>query len=353
MATLNDVAVRAGVSVSAVSRVLSEKPGVRVSAATRQRIHDAARDLNYRPNFTARALKSSRTHAVGLVVPGVTNAIFAEMMRGVEEEANSKDYMVLIASTERLPAGEESIPRLMGEGRVDGVIVQFGDHLSGDDLRTVTESGLPVIAINMINPGHGGSVRLEDEAGMRLATEHIVGLGHTRIGYAGGVPKSESGQRRFAGFLAAMKAAGLPIEPELVTKFGYYPKQGAQSLRSMAELTTLPTAVVVANINAAHGLLSEARRLGIRVPEDLSIIAMHDTWTAEIAWPPLTCVRMPLYEMGRTAMASLLDNINLGTAEDIVITNPAPQLVLRESTAPPATLPAVSPTVLSTAPSKI
>jgi len=106
--------------VSAVSRVLGEKPGVRVSVATRQRIHDAAKELNYRPNFTARALKSSRTHAVGLVVPGVTNAIFAELMRGVEEEASSKNYMVLIASTERPPEGDEWIPRLRGRAESTG-----------------------------------------------------------------------------------------------------------------------------------------------------------------------------------------------------------------------------------------
>lgn len=243
--------------------------------------------------------------------------------------------MVLIASTERMPEGEESIPRLMGEGRVDGVLVQFGDHLSGDDLRTVTESGLPVISINTINPGRGGSVRLEDEAGMRLAAEHLIELGHTRIGYAGGVPSSESGQRRLAGFLEAMTAAGLPIDPELLTDFGYYPRQGAEALNAMIQLVTPPTAVVVANINAAHGVLSEARRLGIRVPEDLSIVAMHDTWTAEIAWPPLTCVRMPLYELGRTAMASLWDNINSGAAEDRVVADSAPEVVVRESTAPP------------------
>lgn len=336
MATLGDVAARAGVSISAVSRVLSDKPGVRVSVATRQRIHDAAKELNYRPNFTARALKSSRTHAVGLVVPGVTNAIFSELMRGVEEEARAKDYMVLIASTERLPEGEESIPRLMGEGRVDGVIVQFGDYLSGDDLRTVTESGLPVISVNAINPGSGGSVRLDDEAGMRLATQHLIELGHTRIGYAGGLPTSESGQRRLAGFRDAMASASLAIDPELVADLGYYPKDGVQALTAMAEAPACPTAVVVANINAAHGVLSEARRLGIRVPEELSIVAMHDTWTAEIAWPPLTCVRMPLYELGRNAMANLWDYINSGTAENRVIADPAPQLIVRESTAPPA-----------------
>lgn len=336
MATLSDVAQRAGVSVSAVSRVLGDKPGVRVSVATRQRIHDAAQELNYRPNFTARALKSSRTHAVGLVVPGVTNAIFSELMRGVEEEAGREGYMVLIASTEWLPDGEESIPRLMGEGRVDGVLVQFGDHLSGDDLRTVTDSGLPVISINTVNPGPGGSVRLEDEVAMRLATEHLIELGHTRIGYAGGVPSSESGQRRRAGYFEAMAEAKLDVASDAVTALGYYPKQGAEALKMMAQLDSPPTAVVVANINAAHGVLSEARRLGIRVPEDLSIVAMHDTWTAEIAWPPLTCVRLPLYELGRTAMASLLANINSGASDDLVVSDPAPQLVVRESTAPPS-----------------
>jgi LacI family transcriptional regulator len=334
MVTLSDVAAKAGVSVSAVSRVLSDAPSARVSAQTRQRIHDAAKELDYRPNFAARALKFSRTNVVGLVVPDLTNAIFTELMRGAEEEALRRGYMVLIARAEGMPEGEESIPRLIGEGRVDGVLVQVGDHMRPEDLSTLLAGSLPVIFINSIHPHHVGSVLLEDERGMRLGTQHLIDLGHRRIGFINGLPTSDSARRRAVGFAEAMAAAGLDVPPEYVTQLGYEPKHGRAALAALAALPTPPSAVVVANVNAAHGALLEARRLGLRVPEDLSIVAMHDAWTAENAWPPLTTVRMPLYELGRQSMSDIFERITSGTVVDRVVRDPAPQLIVRESAAP-------------------
>ncbi|MRX43291.1 LacI family DNA-binding transcriptional regulator [Agromyces kandeliae] len=335
MATLSDVAARAGVSVSAVSRVLSDAPSARVSAATRQRIHEAARELGYRPNFAARALKSARTNVIGLVVPDVTNAIFAELMRGVEEEALRRGNMVLIARTEGMPDGEDTIPRLIGEGRVDGVLLQVGDAMRAEDMRALVEAPLPLVFINSIHPDHVGSVTLEDARGIRIATEHLIGLGHRRIGFVGGLPRSDSGQRREAGFRAAMADAGLEVAGELVTRLGYEPKQGGAAMAALAALEEPPTAIVVANVNAAHGALLEARRLGLGVPQDLSIVAMHDAWTAANAWPPLTTVRMPLAELGRRAVEDLLQRIETGVLADHVVREPAPELVIRESTAAP------------------
>ena len=336
MATLSDVAARAGVSVSAVSRVLSDAPSARVSAATRTRIHDAAQELGYRPNFAARALKFARTNVIGLVVPDLTNAIFTELMRGVEEEANRRGYMVLLARAEGMPEGQEAIPRLIGEGRVDGALVQVGDHTRPEDVQALLDSGLPIVFVNSIHPDHSGSVLLQDELGIRIATEHLIGLGHRRIGFLGGIPDSDSGRRRAEGFHATMADAGLPVPPELVTSLGYEPRQGGDALAQVAALPEPPTAVVVANVNAALGALLEARRLGLRVPEDLSIVAMHDAWTAENAWPPLTTVRMPLHDLGRLAMSALFDRITAGTVADQVVDAVPPQLVTRESTAPPA-----------------
>ncbi|WP_210506969.1 LacI family DNA-binding transcriptional regulator [Naasia sp. SYSU D00057] len=335
MATLSDVAARAGVSVSAVSRVLSDAPSARVSVETRRRIHEAARELDYRPNFAARALKFARTNVVGLVVPDLTNAIFTELMRGVEEEALKRGYMALIARAEGMPEGQESIPRLIGEGRVDGVLVQVGDNMRQEDLTTLLEGGLPVVFINSIHPEHAGSVTLEDELGMRLATQHLLDLGHRRIGFVNGLPTSDSARRRGLGFAGAMADAGLAVPSDFVTELGYEPRQGRAALNRIASLPDPPTAVVVANINAAHGALLEARRLGLRVPEDLSIVAMHDAWTAENAWPPLTTIKMPLYELGRQAMSAIFDRITSGAVADHVVHDPRPELILRESTAPP------------------
>ena len=335
MATLSDVAQRAGVSVSAVSRVLSDAPSARVSDETRRRIHDAAQELGYRPNFAARALKFARTNVVGLIVPDLTNAIFTELMRGVEDEAHRRGYMVLLARAEGMAEGEEPIPRLIGEGRVDGVLVQVGDNMRPEDLQSLVEGTLPVVFVNSIHPEHAGSVLLEDELGIRLATQHLIDLGHRRIGLISGVPDSDTARRREAGFRTTMTDAGLDVPDDHVTRLGYDPNSGGAGMALLAALETPPTAVVVANVNAALGALREARRLGLRVPEDLSIVAMHDAWTAENAWPPLTTVRMPLYELGREAMAAIFDRITSGTVADVVVRDPAPELVVRESTAPP------------------
>ncbi|HEY8912740.1 LacI family DNA-binding transcriptional regulator [Lacisediminihabitans sp.] len=335
MATLSDVAELAGVSISAVSRVLSNAPSARVSAETRQRIHDAARELDYRPNFAARALKFSRTNVVALVVPDLTNAIFTELMRGVEEEAHANGYMVLLARAEGMPPGEESIPRLIGEGRVDGVLVQVGDNMRPEDLTTLLGGRVPAVLINSTHRGHVGSVALEDERAARIAVEHLVGLGHTRIGLLNGIPHTDTAVRRGIGFRAAMEDAGLAIDDDLVTTLGYEPRQGREALRELAALPERPTAVVVANVNAALGALLEARVLGIRVPEDLSIVAIHDAWTAETTWPPLTTVRMPLYELGRHAMKAIFERITEGKVEDVVVTDPPPELIIRGSTASP------------------
>jgi LacI family transcriptional regulator len=335
MANLSDVAKVAGVSISAVSRVLSNAPSARVSDETRQRIHEAARELDYRPNFAARALKFSRTNVVALVVPDLTNAIFTELMRGVEEEAQAHGYMVLLARAEGMPPGEESIPRLVGEGRVDGVLVQVGDNMREEDLTTLLGGRVPAVLINSTHRGHVGSVALEDERAARVAVGHLVGLGHTRIGLLNGVPEADTAVRRGIGFRAAMAEAGLRVEEGLVTTLGYEPRQGREALRELAASHARPTAVVVANVNAALGALLEARVLGIRVPEELSIVAIHDAWTAETTWPPLTTVRMPLYELGRNAMRAIYELITQGKVEDITVTDPPPELIVRGSTAPP------------------
>ncbi len=334
MPTLSDVAALAGVSVSAVSRVLSNAPSSRVSSATRQRIEDAARELDYHPNFAARALKFSRTNVVALVVPDLTNAIFSELMRGVEEAAAELGYMVLLARAESMQPIAASMAKLVGEGRVDGVLVQVGDNMTSEDLAGILDGRVPTVLINSRRDDHIGSVILPDQAGVAVAVEHLVGLGHTQIGLVNGLPTTDSAERRRQGYEQAMAAAELPVNPDFVATLGYGPTQGRAAMRALGTLPTRPTAIVVANVNAALGLLVEARALGIRVPDDLSIVAIHDAWTAENAWPPLTTVKMPLYELGKRSMAAIFDRIRAEAIDDTVVTDPVPLLVLRESTAP-------------------
>jgi len=332
VATLSDVARRAGVSISAVSRVLSNAPEARVSAETRARIKQAAVDLAYRPNFAGRALKFSRTNVIALVVPDLTNAFATELMLGVEDEALERDYMVLLGRSEDLKPGGEMVSRLIGEGRVDGMLVQVADQSSAAEIADLVQAGYPIVFLNSIHTGHRGGVVLDDEAGARLATQHLVGLGHRRIAMVGGLPQSYTAERRLTGFRAAMAVAGLPVPPTAVTRLGYQPGNGREALRALLAQPEPPTGLVVANINAAIGVLSEARSLRLQVPEDLSVISVHDAWTAENTWPPLSTVKMPMYQLGRAGVAGLYDRLHGQEVRDHVVTDPAPQLVLREST---------------------
>jgi len=205
--------------------------------------------------------------------------------------------------------------------------------MTSEDLTSILTGRVPAVLINSRREDHVGSVILPDEVGVAVAVNHLVGLGHTSIGLVNGLPTSDSAERRRTGFEQAMAAVGLPVNPDFVTALGYDPEQGRAAMRVVGALPARPTALVVANVNAALGLLVEARARGIHVPNELSIVAIHDAWTAAIAWPPLTTVRMPLYELGKRSMAAIVDRIRSNSIDDVVVANPAPVLVLRQSTA--------------------
>ncbi len=334
MTTLSDVALRAGVSVSAVSRVLRDAPGSGVSPQTRERIKAAALELNYRPNFAGRALRSSRTNVIALVAPDLANAFLTDLLMGVEEEAARRDYMLLLGRSEDLGPGGAMINRLLGERRVDGMLVQVGDTTSHKLVHELVRADLPVIFINTIDAGERSGVVLPDEEGATIATQHLIDLGHRRIGFLGGLPHTYTAKRRLAGFRATMRAAGLDLNSAWLTSHGYRPQQGRSALRHVMSQAERPTALVVANVNAAIGALKEARELGLAVPADLSIVTIHDAWTAENTWPSLTAVRMPMYDLGRAAVVALYNRLHGLPLKGHVVSDPPPLLIRRESTRP-------------------
>lgn len=334
MTTLSDVARRAGVSVSAVSRVLRDAPGSGVSPQTRKRIKAAALELNYRPNFAGRALKSSRTDVIALVAPDLTNAFLTDLILGVEEEVARRGYMLLLGRSEDLEPGGDMINRLLGERRVDGMLIQVGDTTSHEQLHELVRADLPVIFVNSVDAGERSGVVLQDEEGARIATQHLVDLGHRRIGFLGGLPTTYTAKRRLAGFRATMRSAGLDLNSAWMTDRGYRPQQGRDALRHVMSQSERPTALVVANVNAAIGALKEAREFGPAVPADLSIVTIHDAWTAENTWPSLTAVRMPMYDLGKAAVAALHNRLHKLPSQSHVVTDPPPLLMRRESTRP-------------------
>ena len=332
MTTLADVAARAGVSVSAVSRVLSDHPSARVSDGTRERIRIAARELDYRPNFAGRALKSARTQVLGLVMPHLTNAVVTDLVDGVEDEARDQGYMLLLSRSGAARPSEEVIARLVGEGRVDGVLLQYGDYAEPADLTGLFNTNAPVTTVDAVVDDRIGSAVLDDAHGARVATEHLLELGHARIGMVSGLPTTYTARRREEGFRETMREAGFAVDPSHVTHLGYRHDQGKLALQQIVDTGNPPTALVVADVDAAIGVVAEARALGVRVPQELSVVSVHDSSNAENTWPPLTTVKMPFYELGRVAVRTLITRLKNGVVVNEVVDDPAPTLVVREST---------------------
>ena len=334
-ATLRDVAKLAGVSISVVSRELNGDPVLRARDETRQRIQEAAKALGYTPSHAARSLRLARAFAIGLLVPDVTNPVYDRLIRGIDDAADRLGYQVLLGRTERLQPESDFLRRLVGEGRVDGFLVQRMDETEAHEFAHLIEGGAPVVLLNSRGSRRGSAV-LDDAAGARLATEHLLELGHRDIGLVGGDVHSHTGRARERGYLDAIKAAGMRRRSAWILHSGYSTEAGERAIHELGLASgRRPTAVVVANVTAALGVLRGAREIGLAVPQQLSVVAIHDSWVADYAWPSLTTVRMPLYELGQEAVRLLHLRLMGERAMDVTVDQPAPVVISRGSTAPP------------------
>ena len=335
MASIVDVARTAGVVPSVVSRLLNNDPTLRIRPETEARIRDAVRQLGYRPNYAGRALRMARAGAIGLIVPNITNPIYAEVLRGVQRRASQTGYFVLIGDADELGEQESTYRRLVGEGRIDGVLLQRNDVIDDRALSRLLDGTVPAVLVNSKVDAHRGSVVVDDAAGVRTALRHLLELGHTRIAHLAGLPTVDWARRRRQTFQAVLQEAGLEVPDGWILEAGREEARGYNQTRRLLSLRDRPTAIFTATINPAVGALAAARDCGVAVPRELSIITFHDATMARHTAPPMTAVRMPLFELGVTATAVLMDRIAGSEPVDIVIDEPAPILLRRGSCGPP------------------
>jgi LacI family transcriptional regulator len=320
------------VGASIASRVLNDDPTVSIRPETRKRILTAARELDYRPNAFARGLKLARTMTFGMVIPNLAYPVNAEIIRGAERRAAAAGYVILLADAEEFEQAGEAFQRLLLERRVDGLLIASGG--GADVLDRLQQQGLPFVLVNRRVPTVGPSVTADDALGMRMAVEHLVELGHSRIGHIAGPSDADTAQRRLAGFRYGLRAHGLRPAPNAVVEASLDEQAGYDAMRQLLELRARPTAVTVWSIAAAVGALAAARDEGVAVPEELSVVAFHDVPMAGYLDPPLTTIRMPLWEMAERSVECLLRLVDGEQVEDVVIAT-KPVLVERRSTAPP------------------
>lgn len=336
----------AGVDPSTVSRVLRGDPAQHVRPETRERIVEAARRLDYRPNAMARSLRTRRTGTIGLVVPSLDNVAFAEVIHGIQRAAAEAGRLLLVVEAQALPEpsgrSQEVYERLVGDGLVDGLVVAFAT-LQDHHVTRLADQGIPLVLVNRRTSGIHGSVVVDDQRGSRMAVEHLTGLGHQRIAYVGFDADTDTGQRRRQGYVDGLAAAGLAhddafeeIEPPTV-------QGGYDAIGRLLERTrpARPTAVFAASLMSAMGVRAGLVERGLRIPDDVSIVAFNDHPIAEHLAPPLTTVRMPNLAMGEEAVHLLLSALEGQPVRDLMIPE-APRLVVRASTAVPAGAPSTS-----------
>lgn len=329
--TIADVAARAGVDRSVVSRVLSGAATLNVREATRARVLQITRELNYQPNAMARGLRTSKAGAYGLLIPDFENPIYASIIKGAERAAASVSSVLLTGSSADNGLRTQGFLDALGQGRVDGLLLA-GDHGFESILDQLRTLNLPWLMLNRRSSGVERSIILDDERASELAVAHLVHLGHKRIAHLAGPEWADTATRRRNGYVKALAQAELSVERSLIETSDYTSFGGSAGMARLLERQT-PTAVFVANVASAIGAMHAIKEAGLRIPQDISVVAVHDLPLACYLDPPLTTVRMPLEKLGQRGVERLF-----GAAADEPISEilrEPMELIVRRSSAPP------------------
>jgi DNA-binding LacI/PurR family transcriptional regulator len=329
-ATIADVAARAGVGVATVSRVMNG--GANVRPATRDRVLDAVRALNYRPSSLARSLSLQRTMVVAALLPWFTNPSAVQRTRGIVDGLSRTEYDLMVFDIESEDRQRRAFELFDRGGRADGLLV-VSTLPDESHVERLQAARIPCILVDAVHPALP-SIAVDDVAGGEMATRHLVELGHRRIALIGDTPpefRFDWSRDRTHGYERALAAAGIEVRSEYVregTRLVHVARAIALELLSLPER---PTAIFAASDTQALGVLEAARALGVRVPEELSVVGFDDIEVA--AYVGLTTVRQPLYESGRRGAQLLLRALG-GRPVDLRTELLPLELVVRSTTGP-------------------
>lgn len=323
--TLLDVAREAKVSASTVSRYLNGT--ARISAEKRLAVDKAINLLNFKPNLSARSLKTGTTMTVGILTQDIESLFFTRAMRGVEVGLDSSGYAPIIVSGQWNAKEEAERIRLLMARRIDGLVILTG-HLDDAEIAQFARYVPIVVVGRMLDAPNILSTSVDQELGGYLATQHLIGLGHRRIAHITGPADNRDAQDRQLGYQRALQEAGIDFLPELVTRGNFMENGGLLAMNQLLD-TQRFTALFAANDQTAFGARVALYRRGVRVPDDISLIGMDDLPATTYCIPPMTTVRQPIYEMGLCAAHDLLRLMGRDAKKLQV---PELEIVVREST---------------------
>jgi len=316
MPTIYDVARKAGVGIGTVSRALNDSPNI--SPETKEKVLRVAREMGYQPHALARGLAKKRTGAIGAIVPFLTNYFYLELLKGIQHEISRSKYDLILYSADDVTRGEELLERVLRERRVDGLLY-ISMPLSNRAARKVRSRQLPVVLVDSYHP-EVDSIHVENQQGAYQATRYLVELGYRRLGMINGKLRSFPARERRQGFLKALSDFGLSPRPEWMIECddmdgqdGFNAPAGYRAMLSLLALDDLPEALFVASDVQAYGVLRAAREKGVRIPDDLALVAFDDIQPSELIG--LSTVRQPMFEMGQRAVKRLTEKLENGVQD--------------------------------------
>ena len=332
-ATIRDVARVAGVGVGTVSRVLNDSPAV--SDTTRHKVLSAIEALDYAPNPIARRLSLGKTLTVGVIAPFFTRPSVVERLRGIEHVLGESEYDLVVFNVETATRRDVYFRDLPRRERVDGLLI-ISLLPDEQDVRRLLRTGMPVVLVDISHPAFS-RVGIDDVAGGRQAAEHLLSLGHRRIGFVSDYEDPSfcftANRRRLDGFCAALEAAGVAWDARYHAVGTHSRASAREMAHQLMNLPAPPTAIFAASDTLAFGVLEALQELGLAVPDEISVIGYDDIEVAE--YLQLTTIRQSLFESGVRGGRLLLREINAPPADPVEILLPT-RLVVRETTAPPA-----------------
>ncbi len=306
-ATVKEVSQIAGVSTATVSRVLAGFD--EVSDETRQRVLEAAKALNYQPNRNARNLRKNTTSKIGVIISDIQNPFFSSVVRGIEKLTIKKDYTIILGNSDEDPQREQKLITMLLEEGVAGMIL-VPTNANTESYQTLAGSGMPLVVIDRyLALPDLDMVLVNGAAGTEMAVDYLVRLGHSKIGYVGGMKHLSVMHEREQGYLAALQKHHLPYVDSYLRQGNNRQDGGCTAVNELLALPQPPTAILIANNLMTLGGLQAIHANGLEIPAQISLVGFDDMDWASSLHPPLTCVAQPAYEMGETAAAVLLDRI--------------------------------------------
>ncbi len=331
MATIHDVAKRAGVAPITVSRVINQSGYC--SQDTRVRVEAAIAELEYVPNRLARSLRSKRTNTLALVITDITNPFFTTVARGVEDTASDADFTVVFCNTDESEVEEQKYLRVLLQQQVDGILLVPARSASRS-VEMIQKQHTPVVVLDRKMPPHTAVdvVRCENVQGAFQLVKLLCDLGHRQIAVLSGPKTVSTARDRVTGYNHALSAAGLPKQPELIYYGAFTQNSGYTMAQQVLAIQPRPTAIFAANNLIGIGALKALQDAGLRVPEDVAMVGYDDLPANLVTFPFFTVAVQPAYDMARKATQLLLTRLNSGSVsaefQEVVLPT---EIIIRQS----------------------